>query len=226
MIIFVVLLPNEGLLMKVLKNSTHIKIWEQFILTGNLDALSKVYFHYYDFLFDYGMRLTSDRQAVEDAIQSEFINIIKARKNITPVKNLPGYLISSFRRQLIHDLNKQRKLVLSEDMQEERFDYYKSSEQDNSDQERQEQVYSVVKRCIDQLTAKQREIIFLRFEKEISYEEISEMLNISVESCYKSVYRTIKAIKTEAEAILNQGESLILWIILQLNRIGGAGKKQ
>lgn len=212
--------------MKVLKNSTHTKLWEQFMLTGDLDALSKVYFHYYDFLFDYGMRVTSDRQAVEDAIQSEFVSIIKARKNITPVRNLPGYLISSFRRQLIHDLNKQRKLVLSEDMQEGPFDYYKTPEQDNSDQERQEQVYSVVKRCINQLTAKQREIIFLRFEKEISYEEISEMLNISVESCYKSVYRTIKAIKVQVETILNQGENIILWMVLQLNRVRKVKKNQ
>lgn len=204
--------------MKVLENSTHINLWDQFVSTGNLDALSKVYFHYYDFLFDYGMRLTSDRQAVEDAIQSEFVNMIKARKNITPVKNLPGYLIASFRRQLIHDLNEQRKLILSEDMKEEQFDYYKSPEQDSSDQERQEEIYSVVKQYIGQLTAKQREIIFLRFEKEISYEEISEMLHISVDSCYKLVYRTIKAIKAGTETILKQSENIILWVILQVNK--------
>lgn len=211
--------------MKALENSKHINLWDQFISTGNLDALSNVYFHYYDFLFDYGMRLTSDRQTVEDAIQTEFINIIKARKNITPVKNLPGYLIASFRRQLIHDLNEQRKLVLSEEMKEEQFDYYKNPEQDRSDQERQEAVYSVVKQCIGQLTAKQKEIIFLRFEKEISYEEISEMLNISVESCYKSVYRTIKTIKIQVERILNQGENIILWVILQVNRISKTREK-
>lgn len=193
--------------------------------TGDLSALSKVYFHYYDFLFDYGMRLTKDTQAVEDAIQSEFLSMIRSRENMTPIKNLPGYLISSFRRQLVKNLKIQRKLVLLEDMQEEPFFYYKTPEQDNSDQERQEHVYSVVKRCINQLTSRQKEIIFLRFEKEISYEEISEMLNISVESCYKSVYRTIKTIKIQVEKVLNQGENIILWVMLQVNRISKTREK-
>lgn len=211
--------------MKIVKDSIHTKLWEQFVLTGDLGALSKVYFHYYDFLFDYGMRLTKDTQAVEDAIQSEFLSMIRSRENMTPIKNLPGYIISSFRRQLVKNLKIQRKLVLLEDMQEEPFFYYKTSEQDNSDQERQEQVCSVVKRCINQLTSRQKEIIFLRFEKEISYEEISEMLNISVESCYKSVYRTIKTIKIQVEKILNQGENIILWVMLQVNRISKTREK-
>ncbi len=205
--------------MKVLDNSQILKIWEQFILTGNMDALSKIYFHYYDFLFDYGMRLTSDIQSVEDAIQTEFVSIIKARKNIAPVKNLPGYLITSFRRQLVVDLNKQRKLVLSEEIKEEQFDYYKSLDRCEPDRERKEQVYSVVRRCIDRLTSKQREIIYLRFEKDISYEEISVMLHISVDSCYKLFYRAIKAIKKEAEAILDRNENIILLVILQLSRM-------
>ncbi|MGV8136095.1 MAG: RNA polymerase sigma factor [Mangrovibacterium sp.] len=211
--------------MKIIKDSIHTKLWEQFMQKGDLSALSKVYFHYYDFLFDYGMRLTKDTQAVEDAIQSEFLSMIRSRENMTPIKNLPGYLISSFRRQLVKNLKIQRKLVLLEDMQEEPFFYYKASEQDNSDQERQEQVCSVVKRCINELTSRQKEIIFLRFEKEISYEEISEMLNISVESCYKSVYRTIKTIKIQVEKILNQGENIILWVMLQVNRISKTREK-
>ena len=199
--------------MKVLKNSMHIKIWNQFVLDGNLDALSEIYFQYYNFLFDYGMRFTSDRQAVEDAIQSEFINIINTRKNISPIKNLPGYLISTFRRQLFRDLNKQKKIISTELLTEDHFDYFKNLEQDNLEQENQEEIYFVIKQCINKLTAKQREIIFLKFEKEISYEEISEMLNISVESCYKSVYRTIKAIRLEAEKMLKKRESIFLWFV-------------
>ncbi len=201
--------------MKMLTNSMNIKIWDQFILTGDLDALSTIYFEYYDFLFDYGMRLTNDKHAVEDAIQSEFINIINSRKNMSPVKNLPGYLVSSFRRQLFHDLNKQRKIVLSERPAEGQFEYFKSPEQDRSEWESREQIYAVVKRCISQLTPKQQEIIFLRFEKELSYEEISDMLNISVESCYKSSYRAIKTIKAEAEKILKKNGDIFFCFLFK-----------
>lgn len=201
--------------MKMLKNSTNIKLWDEFILTGDLDALSTIYFEYYDFLFDYGMRLTNDKHAVEDAIQSEFISIINSRKNISPVKNLPGYLVSSFRRQLFHDLNRQHKIVLSELSAEGQFEYFKSTDQNRSESESREQIYAIVKQCISQLTPKQQEIIFLRFERELSYEEISDMLNISVESCYKSTYRAIKTIKAEAERILKKNGDIFFFFFFK-----------
>lgn len=199
--------------MKSLKSKELIEFWDQFISDDNLNSLSKVYFHFYDHLFDYGMRLTSDKQAVEDAIQSSFMNIIKARENIGDVKNLPGYLISTFRRQLIQDLNRQKKLIPTESLPEEHFDYFKNSHSTILDEEDLEKVYSTVKQCIDRLTEKQKEIIYLRFEREISYEEISEMLSITVDSCYKSVYRTINIIRTEVEKILGKDLNIFFFFM-------------
>ena len=199
--------------MKSLKNNELVEFWDQFILEGDLNSLSKVYFHYYDHLYDYGMRITSDKQAVEDAIQNGFMNFIKGRVNIGDVKNLSGYLVSTFRRQLISDINKQKKIIPTKTLPEEHFDYFKSSEQANSDKQDLELIYSTIKQCIGKLTEKQKEIIYLRFEKEISYEEISEILHITVDSCYKSVYRTINIIRTEAEKILGKEVNLILFFM-------------
>jgi RNA polymerase sigma factor (sigma-70 family) len=199
--------------MKSLKNNELVEFWDQFILEGDLNSLSKVYFHFYDHLFDYGMRFTSDRQTVEDAIQNGFMNFIKGRENIGDVKNLAGYLVSTFRRQLISDINKQKKIIPTKTLPEGHFDYFKSSEQENSHKQDLELIYSTIKQCIGKLTEKQKEIIYLRFEKEISYEEISEILHITVDSCYKSVYRTINIIRTEAEKILGKDVNLILFFM-------------
>ena len=197
--------------MKVIKSNGQVEAWDQFILDGNMDALSRIYFHYYDLLFTYGMKHTSDKQVVEDTIQNVFMNLIKLRKSIGDIKNLSGYLISTFRRQLFLDLNKQKKTILTEQLPEERFDYFKSPEQDISDKENLERIHLTIKQCIGKLTAKQQEIIFLRFEREVPYEEIAEMLNISVDSCYKSVYRSIKTIRAEVGKILGKVENVILW---------------
>jgi RNA polymerase sigma factor (sigma-70 family) len=199
--------------MKLLKSNELVEFWDQFIYDGSLDSLSKIYFHYYDHLFDYGMRLTSNRQAVEDAIQNGFMNFIKGRENIGDVKNLPGYLISTFRRQLFNDLNKQKKMIPSESLPEEHFDYFKNSEQPICDKKDLERVYSTVRQCISKLTEKQKEIIYLRFEREMSYEEISKMLDITVDSCYKSVYRTINTIRKEAEEILGKDVNVVLFFM-------------
>ena len=199
--------------MKVSNDLGRMEVWNKFILDGNQNALSQVYFHYYDLLFDYGHRYTTDKQLVEDTIQDIFIYFMKHRKSIGIVKSLNGYLISTFRRQLILYLNKQKKTILSDQMPEEHFDYFKNQDQDISDSDNQELVHTTIKQCICKLTNKQQEIIFLRFEREISYEEIAKVLNISVDSCYKSIHRSIKTIRSEVEKTLGKGRSLILWFI-------------
>jgi RNA polymerase sigma factor (sigma-70 family) len=146
---------------------------------------------------------------VEDAIQEVFINLIKYRKSIGFVKNLQGYLISTFRRQLLLDMSKQKNTISTEQMPEGFFDYYKSADSDISDKEEKEFLHSTIANCVNELTDKQKEIIFLRFEREISYEEIANILNISVESCYKSIYRSIKTIRITAERMLIKGGKLV-----------------
>ena len=197
--------------MKLVEDKTLVEKWNQFILKGDLNALSKVFLYYYDFLFDYGMRNTDDKQYVEDAIQDIFLNLIKSRKNIGLVRNLTGYLTSTFRRQLFVYLNKKKKIILSEQLPEEQFEYFKSPGQEIPEHKKKEQLYLIIEHCVEKLTTRQQEVLFLRFKKEISYEEISEMLNISVDSCYKLVYRTVKMIRLEAEKLLYKGENMIFW---------------
>ena len=199
--------------MDLLYNSNQLDDWNQFIQEGNLDALSRIYFHYYDLLFTYGLKITSDRQIVEDSIQNIFFNCIKSRKNINTVRSLSGYLISSFRRELFNNLEGKRKILFTADITSERFDYYQIQEQDNIDKIELEKLHVVVKQCIGNLSAKQQEILFLRFESEVSYEEIAQMMDISVDSCYKAVYRAVKAIREEAELIISNANGLVLFVI-------------
>ena len=187
---------------------SQIEVWNRFISEGNMEALAQVYFHCYDLLYDYGQKFTSDKQLVEDSIQEVFINIIKQRKNIGTVKSLDAYLISTFRRQLFIDFKKQKKTVLTEQLPEERFDYYNSPEQNVSDNENLDRLHIAVKQCVDKLTQKQQEILYLRFEREISYEEIAATLNITVESCYKSTYRSIRIIRSEIGKIQGKKENV------------------
>lgn len=202
--------------MKELKNNYQIDDWNQFIRDGNLDALSKVYFHNYDLLYTYGLKCTDDKRMVEDAIQDVFINLIKSRKCIGDVKNLVGYLIITFRRKLFLDLNKQKRILLTDQLPEEQFEFFKGTDLDFSENENLERIHLIIKQCIGNLSSKQQEIIFLRFENGISYEEIAKILQISVDSCYKSVYRSIKAIRNDVEKILGKGGNIILLVLAKL----------
>jgi RNA polymerase sigma factor (sigma-70 family) len=170
--------------------------------------LSHIYANNYNLLFDYGHRFTANVQIVEDAIQDVYINLMKYRKSIGYVKNVQGYLVSTFRRQIILDINKQNKTISTEQMPDGFFDYFKVSDTDGNDKAEKEFLYATIEKCINKLTDKQKEIIFLKFEKELSYEDIAMILNISVESCYKSIYRAIKLIRCSAQKIVGNSNDL------------------
>lgn len=196
--------------MKEVQPDNRMKEWFRFIQEGNLDALSGIYFHYYDLLFSYGLKHADDKQSVEDAIQDVFMNLIKSRKSIGEVKNLPGYLVSAFRRQLFSTMQKQKRNINGVNLSDGNFEYFKSDDHELSEKEDQEQLYAAIRQCIKNLSSKQQEILFLRFENNVSYEEIAGMLHISVDSCYKSVYRAIRTIRQEVGNIHGRGEGIVL----------------
>jgi RNA polymerase sigma factor (sigma-70 family) len=201
--------------MKMMNRKEQTENWEKFILEGDLNALSLIYLHFYDQLYSYGLKHSSNKQVVEDSIQNVFLNLIKYRKNICQVRNLAGYLTSSFRHQLFLDMNSQKRIILKDQYSEGHFDYYRHSEQVNADGRNLETIYATIRECVSNLTGKQQEIIYLRFEQGLSYDEISSMLNMSVDSCYKSVYRSVHAIRSQVEKIIQKKGALIFFNLMK-----------
>ena len=199
--------------MKIPLNKNFSEMWESFIAHNDREALSSIYFYYYDLLFNFGLKHTNDRQIVEDSIQNTFSYFLKVRKKLRLVKNVSGYIFISFRRQLLLDLKKQKKSLLTGKLSNDIFEYFSNPEQDLANQEYENQLRNVVRECIRNLSAKQQEIIYLRYECDLSYKEISDILEITVESCHKSIYRSIKAISVEAQKIHKMEERLILFFL-------------
>ena len=53
----------------------------------------------------------------------------------------------------------------------------------------------ILKTAIRKLTDQQQQALFLKFEQNLSYPEIAEILNISTESARTNIYRAIKALR-------------------------------
>lgn len=60
--------------------------------------------------------------------------------------------------------------------------------------------------CLDQLTARQREAIFLKFYEGLGYEEVAEVMGISVKGAYNVMVRAIAALREK----LDQDDFLLL----------------
>lgn len=203
---------------------TQIDYWNHFIKDGDEVSLSYIYKENYDLLYDYGLRYTSAVEVVEDSIQEVFVSLIKYRKKIGFVRNIQGYLISSFRRQLFLVLNNKKRIIPMDQIPEGSFDYFKNPDNEISEKEDKEFLHETISECINNLTNKQKEILFLRFEQNIPYEEIASILNISVDSCYKSIYRTIKSIRSAVEKkIISSGKLIIGFLPEQIDKLNLKG---
>jgi len=201
-----------------MKSSTDIdygEAWELFISKGSDEAFSIIYFNHYDLLYYIGLKYSSDVQVIEDSIQNIFTYLLNNRHKLNYVTNVRGYLLKSFRRQLFLDLKKQKRLSLPDQLPDDHFEYFNSTEQIISEQEELTELQKMLKSSLGKLTAKQREIIYLRFDCDLNYEEISNILEISVDSCYKSVYRSIKTVKIDIEQMLLKSKNLLLMFIFR-----------
>ena len=185
------------------QNSYYIELWEMFISQNNQESLSIIYKDHFDLLYNFGFKYTSDTDAIENSIQNIFGYFLRKRKKLGPVNNMSGYLIQCFRHELYLALKKQKKIVLCQTFPEGYFNH-DSAQKENESEENRDQLHQTMMAIIKKLNPKQQKIINLRFIERFSYKEISDMLNISVDSCYKSVYRSVTSIRHEAERVLPQ----------------------
>ena len=189
--------------MPIPQNSYYIELWETFISQNNPESLSIIYSDHFDLLYNFGFKYTSSTDAIENSIQNIFGYFLKKRKKLGPLNNMSGYLFQCFRHELYLELKKQKKTVLFQTFPEGYFNH-DSTQKENESEENRNQLHQTMMAIIQKLNPKQQKIINLRFIEGFSYKEISDMLNISVDSCYKSVYRSVTSIRHEAERVLPQ----------------------
>ena len=185
----------------------YISLWNKFCHNEDNESFSVIYMDHYDLLFNYGNKFTRDTEIIEDSIQNIFSYFLKNRRSLRDIKNVKGYLLKCFRRQLFHDIRKEKRMVSIAEVPEGSFSLFNSPEQDLIDREGQVNLKKLIRNSIRELSPRQQEMIYMRFVFNLTYEDISEMLGINVDTCYKTIYRSIKAIRIHTETILNSKNS-------------------
>ena len=171
------------------------QLWKKF-QQGDEKALSSIYSIYFHQLYDYGYRFTSDAALVEDCIQELFIKLIRNKTNLSLPDSLKAYLFRSLRSLMFDSLEKQKKYSSAEINEKIEFDLEGHAEptmiRDEETAERNNKLLS----AIQQLTPRQREAIFLKYQEGLSYPEIAELLSLSQKATYKLIGRAIHALRS------------------------------
>lgn len=164
--------------------------WENII--NDSDSYKKLYADYYRKFFNYGKKFSQNNALIEDSIQDAFLDIWVAKERLARVNSVPAYLFSVFRYTLFRKIKVETKIICNEDLiTEPEF----SIDHMLFNQEVSDELQLKLKGALNALTAHQREAIFLRFYQNLSYEEVSVILNISVKATYKIMARSLSSLK-------------------------------
>ena len=166
-------------------------VWDRFH-DGDREAFKTIYNEFVDVLFAYGSRITSNTSLLEDAIQDVFIDTYTYGKKLNHPEFLQYYLFKSLKNNIIRKLKEKRRFDYSAN--NELFFELKFPIEEQNDERLDEQLM-LLKEEIENLDSRKRELLFLKFNSGLTYNEIGLLLNLKPDTVKKQVQRTLKYFK-------------------------------
>lgn len=170
-------------------------LWKRF-LQGDSSAYSQIYKQTVQDLFRFGLLYTSDRELIKDCIQDVFVKIYTNREKLAPTNNIIAYLTVALKNTLFNALKKtSTSLSLDEVEDESSAEHSSSPETTYINDEQEKQVQATVHSMMSALTDRQREIIYYRYIKDMSIDEISKTTDMNYQSVSNSIQRALGRIR-------------------------------
>lgn len=178
-----------------IKSFNDTVLWASF-KKGNDLAFSMLYKRHVQRLYNYGMHTCKDHDLVMDCLQELFSRLWSKRETIAEVNAVKLYLFKSFRRLLIHHLVARRRFSLPLSGQPDSvFEFIPSFEESLIEDEQKARLYAQLKASIESLTKRQREVIFLKFFNDLTYAEVSVIMDLQVDSVYNLVSKVVEILR-------------------------------
>ena len=170
-------------------------IWQRF-LAGDVDAFDKLMSSNFRSLFHYGSKFSKDKEFVKDCIQDLFLIFWERRENLSSDIVVRTYMMASLRR-LMHR-NTSSKSRIFDDAGESRegaFEIEFSVEQHYIENESTLVLSQKVKKMLDELPRRQKEVIYLKFFQELDRNQISEIMEVSPQTVSNLLQIAIKQLR-------------------------------
>jgi len=167
------------------------------IKSGDYEAFTLLYNKYIRPLTQYGLKFVADLPAVEDCLHDVFVWIWTNRHKLSIDYSVKSYLFKSVRTTMLHLLQTQNRLSALHPEQEHtyRFELQLTPEAMVLQNENMRMVRLQIESVLNKLTAKQKEVIYLRYYEGLCFEDISQNMNLSVKACYKLMGRAIAVLR-------------------------------
>ena len=164
---------------------------------GNMAAFSQLYNLHINVLFNYGLKLTIDKELLKDCIHDIFVKLYTKKDELGTIDNLRSYLFISLKNKLCDELR--RRMYMSDTAVEEvSISTPTDVEDDYMEEEQRKNEFSLVRRLLDQLSPRQREALTLYYIEEKKYEDICEIMNMNYQSVRNLMHRGLTKLRSLA----------------------------
>ena len=164
-------------------NPSDYELVEQFV-NGKNSAIEVLIRRHQKRVFSYILLLVKKHEVAEDIFQETFIKVIKS---LNEGRYVDTNRFSSWVMRIAHNLiidhfrrEKQAKLLSKDDYEIDILNHPKYSDKTIEEEIVFEQILSDVRALVDQLPDDQKEVVLLRHYAGLSFKEIAEQTNVSI----------------------------------------------
>lgn len=165
------------------------------VLAGDKNAFATIIQTYKNPLYATILRMTYDAQLAQDLVQEAFIKIYEQLPNYKATGSFKSWLYRVAINHCLDELRKKQYQYKNEPIEEEQLVDKNNPEVVYLKKEKERQLEGL----LSQLPEQERMILLLRFNNECSYEEISELLHISVSDVRNKLHRSKKKMRQQVK---------------------------
>ncbi|MDR1381379.1 MAG: RNA polymerase sigma-70 factor [Tannerella sp.] len=172
------------------------------IVQGDREAFDELFRLFYNRLFRFAQGYLNDECKAEDIVQDAFLMLWERHDTLRPDSHVPAWLLTVVRNRILNHVERMKRQVESEQIYARRVvrDCELSiSSLSACDPEQMfgHEVEQIIRRAIDALPEKTREIILMSRFDDMSNREIADKLNLSVKSVEYHITQALKKLRLE-----------------------------
>jgi len=173
------------------------QLWKDF-KSGDAAAYALIYRKYFFILYNYGKKISRDNELIKDAIQDLFVKLWNNRQTLNDTTSIRYYLLTALKRKLLDTLESCAVRLKTQDnvLDFEMIDMSDIEEEAFHDQKER------VLNAMNKLSDHQQRLLQMKFYKNQSNQEIAEELGITIQSVYNSVFKILRSIRKQLQAML------------------------
>ena len=158
------------------------------------DALACLMRLYYDDLHNYGARFTPDNSLIKDCIQEVFISLWQRREIADTILSPKYYLLRAVKNKILKSLHKSNNPAFRNN--EYDFSYEFSIEQIIIEKQVNEEKVQKLRKTLELLSKKQKEIVYLKYYQHLDHAQIAELMNLNRQSVYNLLHETLHKLRS------------------------------